>query len=359
MIHRRHWLIAGMTCLLAGCLLHNSKNTSQTSGVLESPQSTSPLLTESEIKAAPQPPSDTLSPLSDYGPRCVSLRRETLAKATDESPQRVKLQMGTRPAATESASPKDSAATSQTASEPILPPTTKEAPLLTAFRHVIEKDPEKAQQLLEQTGKGDRELLLGLVQLTAELSQHDLDEIAPEQVGQILEQLRQLSQHLQKRAPLQVARVCLCRRIDGFGQYELMPEDHVFQAGIDQDVGDRIQVYAEVKHHSSRMNQGLYETVLASTLEIYNEQRQKVVTLDVGECVDRSQTPRQDYFLNYQFHVPAKLPPGLYTLWVQIQDKTLPENEATGKRIARRSVDFRVGSPQPRSAATNAESATK
>jgi hypothetical protein len=55
---------------------------------------------------------------------------------------------------------------------------------------------------------------------------------------------------------------------------------------------------------------------------------------DDREHPDLSQTQRHDFFNNYSFHVP-RIPPGLYTLWLQVMD--VP----TG-RSAEHTLDFRV-----------------
>jgi hypothetical protein len=50
---------------------------------------------------------------------------------------------------------------------------------------------------------------------------------------------------------------------------------------------------------------------------------------------DVSRTPRHDYFNNYRFCVPD-MPPGQYTLWIQVEDMQ------TRDRVARRWLDFPV-----------------
>ena len=63
-----------------------------------------------------------------------------------------------------------------------------------------------------------------------------------------------------------------------------------------------------------------------------------------------SRTPRQDYFLNFQFHVPAKLKAGRYTLKVTVTDVT-PQSSGSKKAASDneswKSLDFRVCPPGP------------
>jgi hypothetical protein len=116
----------------------------------------------------------------------------------------------------------------------------------------------------------------------------------------------------------------------------------MFQAGIDGLPGERIQVYAEVRNFTSRPYNGEYETKLSCLLEI-REGEKVTRTINLDTCIDRSQTPRHDYFLNFQFPVPARLKPGWYTLWITVRDVT--GGEASAARIARKSVDFKVCAP--------------
>ena len=76
--------------------------------------------------------------------------------------------------------------------------------------------------------------------------------------------------------------------------------------------------------------------------------------MPIATTIDTSQTPRQDYFLNFQFHVRAGMPPGLYTLVITVKDEGPPGTAGAGAdapaspRQARASLDFRVCPPDTR-----------
>ena len=76
----------------------------------------------------------------------------------------------------------------------------------------------------------------------------------------------------------------------------------------------------------------------AHTVEIRNSDGEIVFRFDSPNRADSSLSPRQDYCHFGRFTLP-NLPPGAYTLWLKATD--VP----TG-RSARRSLDFRVGSPK-------------
>ncbi len=218
-----------------------------------------------------------------------------------------------------------------------------DAPLVAVFRAVLEKRPHQADEWLKRYEANDRAALLALLSLAAGLGEGDLDRLPPEELACTLDRLATLLQSLRRKAPLTLDKVCFCRKIGGFGRYETVPAGHAFQAGTGDRPGERVQVYAELRNFSSRPRDGAYENVLSSTLELRNERGACVVQLNLGTFVDRSQTARQDYFLNIQLHVPARLPPGTYTLWAIVKDVTPPtDGEPARPRSARRSLDFRV-----------------
>jgi hypothetical protein len=224
-------------------------------------------------------------------------------------------------------------------------PKATDAPLVAALRCALEKHPGEAGKLLEAGARPNRDLLLALLRLAAELDGRDLDRLPPEELAANLEQVAAIVRALRQKAPLALGNVHFCRRITGFGRYEALPVGHSFQAGAGKQPGERVQVYAEVRNFRSRLRDGQFETVLASSLEVRNEQGHREVMMNLGSCTDRSQTPRQDYFLNFQFHVPPRLPPGLYTLWVTVKDVTPRGGEPGPAREARTSLDFKVVAP--------------
>ena len=206
-----------------------------------------------------------------------------------------------------------------------------------------EGDLQEAQQLLDKYDKTDRDLLMALMKFTAKFGEKDVAKLGPTEMASTLEQLGVLTAHLRQRAGLTLDRVCFCRRIDSFGQFEALPSSHPYQPGSEGRPGDRVHVYAELRNFGSRPNDGMYETTLSSSLRIVDLHNKEVVVLNLGSCVDRCKSRRQDYFLNVQFHVPPKLPAGVYTLHVVVEDQTPGVTGDRANRLATRSLSFRVG----------------
>ena len=227
------------------------------------------------------------------------------------------------------------------AEEPRPAPT--ESPLVSALRCALAKHPQEAQRLLDKYDKSDRDLLMALMKLTAGIGEKEIPKLDSAEMASTLEQLGALTAHLRQRAGLSLDRVCFCKRIDGFGQFEAVPASHAFQPGSEGRPGDRVHVYAELRNFTSRPNDGQYETTLASRLKILDMQNREVVALNLGSCIDRCLSRRQDYFLNVQFHVPPKLPAGVYTLQVVVEDQTPGAVGDKTSRTATRTLGFRVG----------------
>jgi hypothetical protein len=210
---------------------------------------------------------------------------------------------------------------------------TRESALVAALRSYLDKHPDKALGTLKQLDKFSQEMLICLLPLAVQLS--EAKELSPQERALILEQLDSLMVPLRARAPLVIAKMCLCKSVDTFGVYEALPDDHVFQAG------EQVLIYAEVQNFTSerketRHGQPVFVTWLASSVTIRNEAHKAVWKQEFHrDSPDHSQTLRHDYFDHYRFCLP-KLRPGLYKIEIQVEDV------ATG-RPAKRSLDLRIG----------------
>jgi hypothetical protein len=217
-----------------------------------------------------------------------------------------------------------------------------EEPLLQALRCFLNKQPAEAVELLKNYDKDNQEALLALLPLAVRLTEADLKKVGPQELSATLEQLHSLTEPIARHAALRIDKLCFCREIRRFGVYDPLPDAcPAFQAGCDGRRGELIRVYAEVRNFASKLQSPYYVTELASKVEIYLQgTKDKPIwqydfSVQPERNADRSRTPRHDYFINYEFGVPSNLPPGHYTLWIQVEDRLSP-------RTARRSLDFEV-----------------
>jgi len=229
-------------------------------------------------------------------------------------------------------------------SPPVTPPPQPaprpDPPAIAAVRAYLNRDTE----LLKKLSKTNREVLDALLPVVVRASENGFDHAGTKEIDLVLQQLELLAEMLRPRASLTLGKVLFTQAIDGFGVYEprrtSSPEGiPVFRAGVDGRPGERIQVYAEVRNTTCRKVGAFHETVLASEVRICDSAGRMVYPLNRPARPDCSLSPRQDYFLNIQFPVPAKLPAGYYTMHVTVTDHAAPVGQL---REAHHQLDFRV-----------------
>lgn len=147
--------------------------------------------------------------------------------------------------------------------------------------------------------------------------------------------------------PFHFTKLILCKRVDGFGQYEPVAPGYRFCPGTAGFPGERILLYAEMASPPGYSAEGTFRTKLAGEVEILRQNdRTAVCKLGFPGREDCSRTARKDHHLVYSFHVPPGLPPGTYTLRVNARDcsqktsgpeKISPESTQTSAM-----VDFEV-----------------
>jgi hypothetical protein len=220
--------------------------------------------------------------------------------------------------------------------EPLSRPA-QEVPLIAALRCFLDKRPDDAIAYLDHYDKPNQEVLLGVLPFLVRLTEQSLTQVSPREVAEIVNQLDTLQAPLEPHAELTIEKLCFCSAIDRFGVYQRLPDDRAFRPG------EWVQIYVEPKHFSSELRENGFETNLSCTLELRECAGDRIVVWKdhhqpARPETDVSQTRRHDYFINYPFRIPS-VPPGLYTLWVQVTD-------VPTKRTTKRSLDLRV-SPFP------------
>lgn len=133
---------------------------------------------------------------------------------------------------------------------------------------------------------------------------------------------------LQTRDKLRLNRLCLCQRVDGFGQVVEYPK-----RGL--TTGDDVLIYCEVANFKSRWQEAAdatgFETRLAGSCVLIDAAGDAVAEKEYGVVCDVSRTERKDFYLVFPWRVPH-LAPGQYRLMLIIHDelagRTAAGNEA-------------------------------
>lgn len=330
---RRFWVLV-LGAGLCGSLGSGCRHTVPDSSLVEPCAKPAPASQErAGVPAAPQPPVIDKPPKP--GPQSEPRPDNKVANADDP------LKVDLLPPLDRRASSVPSA-TLLTEIKPMdVPQTTSvqkpeaESPILAAFRCYLDRRPADAIALLSGYDKTNQDWLLCLLPLAARMTEGSLDRVNAKEAAVLLDQLNGLAEPLRARAPLFIDRICFCKTIESFGNYEPLPKDHSFRAG------ELVHVYVELRNFTNvkierGSNDVLFVPNLDSKIEISNFGGELMFTDAVRRGPpERTSSPRHDYFDGYQFSLPPKLKPGSYTLRIVVTD--VPTQRTNSKTL-----DFHV-----------------
>lgn len=117
--------------------------------------------------------------------------------------------------------------------------------------------------------------------------------------------------------PLGIKQTELCRRVDGYGVYEVF-EGHRFPAGQ----LNRMLVYIEIEDFIRQPTaEDTYQVKVSVELELYDRRGEVVLWRQQPETiVDESRNLRRDFFLIQPVDLPASLGAGEFRLKVRVKD---------------------------------------
>jgi len=149
---------------------------------------------------------------------------------------------------------------------------------------------------------------------------------------------------LRDGAELVIDKMCLCEHVDGYGDFKPLPQGHTFQAKTDQQLGELVQVYVELRNLRSELKGDRYVTAFRSSVSIPNPLDPTAPPPyfhNYGMTVEPlgNKTPNFDCARVYTFSLP-KMSPGRYTLTIEIADETHQP-----PRVARKSCEIVVAPP--------------
>jgi hypothetical protein len=224
---------------------------------------------------------------------------------------------------------------------PMLPPTgidgalhvgaNGDTPLIRAVRAFQQNRPDEAVECLKACDPVSQQALISLMPTLVRLSDSRLQQIKPEEMDVMLEQINRVPGMLRARGSLQANNVRLCREVHNFGHVEPFPAGHQFHPG------DIVYLYMELANFSCTADaKSGYSITMASGLEMHDAAGKVVWRADPKEIPDSVSSPPQDYYRNFRLCVPG-LPPGAYSLVVKTIDRP------TGREVTK-AVELRIGS---------------
>ena len=217
------------------------------------------------------------------------------------------------------------------------------SPAVLAFKQILENKPEEASKTLKNGPAPNPEMVEFLLTAAGLILKNDV--LNSKEASKALDMVGKAQEKLRKQAALNLENLQFCKDIHGFGSFDPLTSSPSFQQGKGTQPGEKIMVYVEVENvHCSKDNE-VYESMLSSNLEIHDSNG-KILNMAFPPRIDRSRAQRSDYHLTFQFRVPPKLQPGLYTLWVSVEETAI---SGPVPRSCKKSIDFKVvpSAPQP------------
>ena len=94
-------------------------------------------------------------------------------------------------------------------------------------------------------------------------------------------------------------------------------------------------LYCEVENFAASEREGLHQTQLQGSYDIYDASGTKVVSQLLPVDQQRSRNRLRDYFVAYQMNLPKQLPPGTYRLQLTVED-------LIGKKYGQSNIPFEI-----------------
>ena len=119
---------------------------------------------------------------------------------------------------------------------------------------------------------------------------------------------------LREQADLSIKNTAFCEQISYFGNYQKFARDEFTP-------GQEVLLYAEIENfNTEQTTDGEHRTLLRSVIDIIGANGQTRWHKTFAATEDRCRNPRRDYFHNYQFAIPDRLPLGPHTLKLTVVD---------------------------------------
>ena len=187
--------------------------------------------------------------------------------------------------------------------------------LLRAVRAFQQNKPDEAVELLKGYDPATQQILLSILPPLARIGDGRLQQMRPEEMDVLVEQMTKVPNMLRPRATLQAATSACAGRSTTSPHVEPFPDRHEFRPG------DIVYLYMELANFSCTADEkGGYSVTLASSLELKDGGGAVVWRADPKEVPDKVSTPPQDYYRNFRLSVP-NVPAGTYTLAVKTTDR--------------------------------------
>lgn len=179
--------------------------------------------------------------------------------------------------------------------------------------HLLARHPEQAITAIPSLDPADTEYWQEMFWAIT----YALDEQSSprDRAAQTIPPLNNALRRLRQQADLSIRNSAFCEEISYFGNYKRFPREEFVP-------GQAVLLYAEIENFRSELSsEGEYRTRLSSLVEIVGPSGQIGWKKSFPATEDICRNPRRDYFHNYQFNIPDRLPLGSHTLRLTVVDE--------------------------------------
>ena len=135
-----------------------------------------------------------------------------------------------------------------------------------------------------------------------------------ERAAQSVAPLNTALRRLREQSDLAIKNIAFCEQISYFGNYQKFARDEFTP-------GQEVLLYAEIENfNTDQTTDGEHRTLLRSVIDIIGSNGEARWHKTFPATEDRCRNPRRDYFHNYQFAIPDRLPLGPHTLKLTVVD---------------------------------------
>lgn len=135
-----------------------------------------------------------------------------------------------------------------------------------------------------------------------------------DRAAQSIAPLNTALRRLREQSDLAIKNISFCEQISYFGNYQKFARDEFTP-------GQEVLLYAEIENFNTEQTaDGEHRTLLRSVIDIVGSNGEARWHKTFPATEDRCRNPRRDYFHNYQFAIPDRLPLGPHTLKLTVVD---------------------------------------
>jgi len=201
--------------------------------------------------------------------------------------------------------------------------------IIARYLMVLAGDPESAVSAMDGLNENEQQYLknhlLGLWTLI-DPSGHPS---GGRRITEALPRYREATRHMAAATDsLSLNSLEFCTEIEAYGQVKPF-EGNRFSAG------QQVILYCEVENFSAADRDGVFQTQLQGSYDIYDASGTKVVSQLLPVDQQRSRNRLRDYFVAYQMNLPKQLSPGTYRLQLTVED-------LVGKKYGQANIPFEI-----------------